>query len=100
MKIRDSCNATYHTVTYFYKYNNPTIEEKAKQSVIAQVLTEVKEMLGAKIMLIPIAGDLNVSSVEIMKNNYGIKNLPSVLIDEKIVVDNEITKEEMLKHLQ
>ncbi|MEK6919381.1 MAG: hypothetical protein AABW73_05095 [Nanoarchaeota archaeon] len=99
MKIREECNSSYHTVIYFYKYNNPSIEEKAKQSVISNILAETKEELGHKIMLIPIAGDLNVSSIELMKNNYGIKELPSVLIDEKIVVDEKTSKEELIKIL-
>ncbi len=100
IRIKQACNASYHTIVYFYKYNNPTIEEKARQSVFSRILGEVKEEKGSEVMLIPMAGDLNISSIDLLKRTYKIEELPAILIDEKTKVTEVASKEEILEMLE
>lgn len=100
IKIKDRCNASYHNVVYLYKYNSPTLETKAKQAVFSRILSELKEVRGDEIMLIPIAGDNNLVSVDLLMGLYNINNteLPVILIDEKTKI-NEVEKKEDINKL-
>lgn len=97
IRIKEKCNASYHNVVYFYQYNNPSIEKKAEQDTFSKVLEEVKIKEQSNILLLPIAGDLGSISIEALKKQYGISNLPTVLIDEKIRITELASLEQIEK---
>jgi hypothetical protein len=99
MRIKQKCNANYHDVVYFYQYNNPTIEQKAKQQFFSNLLFGLKQEKGDKIMLIPIAGDNNISSIDLLEKNFGISELPTILIDESIKITDVNNKSDIEKYL-
>ena len=99
IKIKEKCNAKYHNVVYFYKFNEPTIEQKAKQAVFSNLLEELKQEKGSEIMLIPIAADNEIISIDLLVNRYSIENLPTILIDEKIKIEEVTSKEDIAKYL-
>src|SRR3989338_1678593 len=98
IKIKSRCNASYHNLVYFYDYNEPSIEIRAKQAVFSGILSELKEEFGSEVMLIPIAGDNDIISVELLMNSYEIaeSELPVILIDEKTKVQKIESKEEII----
>jgi len=96
LKLKETCGKKLTTVVYFYQYQPQDLEIKSKQNVISKKLMEFKEEQGNKIILIPIAGNLNLTSIEILKDYYDIKELPTVLINEK----TKITKIEELSGLE
>jgi hypothetical protein len=83
VKIKQDCNSNYHNIVYFYQYNSPSINQKSKQSFFSGLLQQVKEKEGDNVMLIPIAGDNNISSVTLLEKQYNITEFPTILIDEK-----------------
>jgi hypothetical protein len=83
IKIKQDCNSNYHNVVYFYKYNSPSIAQDSKQKFFSDLLQQVKEKEGDNMMLIPIAGDNNIPSVNILLDKYNITEFPTILIDEK-----------------
>jgi len=85
IEIKKRCNAEYHNIVYFYNYNDPGVQEKALQDVYSNLLEEVKNKHGDSVMLIPIAVDNGLSSVDILVKKYNIKKFPSIMIDENIV---------------
>lgn len=95
IEIKQSCNATYHNVVYFYDFIDPPLEKNSKQAVFSNMLKDLKDKYGDDIMLIPIAGDNNLTSVNLMMNKYGVTELPTILIDEKIKIENLETSEEL-----
>jgi hypothetical protein len=64
MKIKEKCNSDYHNVVYLYQYDEPSIEQKAKQKFFSNLLFQIKQDKGNQIMLIPIAADNDASSIE------------------------------------
>ena len=60
-------------MVYFYKYNEPDVDTRAKQNVISKLLVELKDEYGDEILLIPIAADNNLTSVNLILDNYDIK---------------------------
>jgi len=95
LEIKKQCNSSYHTVVYFYQYNNADVDKKNKQAVFSNLLKDLKESKGRDIMLIPISGDNNVSSVNFLMKKYNVSILPTVLIDEKIKVTELETAQEL-----
>lgn len=99
IKIKNRCNSDYHIVVYFYQYNNPSIEQKAKQKFFSNLLAEVKQEKGNSIMLIPIAGDNNLPSVDLLLEEYDIKEFPTILIDESAKISEVNDINDVLKYL-
>jgi hypothetical protein len=94
MKIQEKCDSSIINVVYFYKLNDVSLDERAKQNVFSNLLYEIKKEYGNDIMLIPISGDNNLTSVEILMQNYDITELPAVLVNEKIKVSEIIDLED------
>jgi len=87
MKIKERCNSSYHNLVYFYQYNDPSIEQKSKQKVFSNFLSEIKQEKGRAIMLIPIAAYNDIPAINILLDKFEIKELPVILIDEKFKID-------------
>jgi hypothetical protein len=102
IKTKEKCNASYHNVVYIYSYNTPDLTIKAKQGVFSRILGDLKQEEGDKIMLIPLSGDNNLSSVSLMMNIYNIteKELPVILIDEKTKITNLESKDQIANLLK
>ncbi len=90
MKIQEKCDSSIVNVVYFYKLNDVSLDERARQNVFSNLLYEIKQEYGDDIMLIPISGDNNLTSVEILMQNYDITELPAVLVNEKIKISETI----------
>ena len=95
IKIKEKCLGDFHTVVYFYDYLEPQIKQKATQNVISRVLLDLKNQRQEEIILIPIAADLDIYSLDLMMATYNITELPTVLIDEKI----KLTKLDEIKDI-
>jgi len=99
IKIKQKCSSDYHNVVYFYKYHNPSIEQDSKQKVFSNLLGQLKEKEGSKIMLIPIAADNDISSINLLLKNYDVHELPMILIDESIKITEVESVQELEKFL-
>jgi hypothetical protein len=95
INIKQKCNSTYVDVVYIYDYNQPSLSQKAEQDVISNTLLELRQQYGNDIILIPLSGDNDLTSIETLKSYYNITSLPSVLINEKIKVEHALTIEQM-----
>lgn len=99
IKIKEKCNTDYHNIVYIYNYKNPTIEQKAKQKFFSKLLSEVKNKFKDKVMLIPIAGDNDIASVNLLIDSYNIEKFPVILIDEKTKITELEKIEDIEKYL-
>ncbi len=99
VRIKEKCNSDYHNLVYFYKYNNPSIEQESKQKFFSNLLKKLKEKWGDEIMLIPIAADNEIASVNLLLDKYDIKELPVILIDEEIKITDLENIEDIEKYL-
>jgi hypothetical protein len=99
IKIKQQCNSSYHNVVYFYKYNKPSLEQESKQKFFSNLLVEIKQKKGADVMLIPIAADNDIPSINLFVKKYNITELPVILIDEKIKLTDIKTMEDIEKYL-
>jgi len=96
VNIKNKCNSNFSTVVYIYEYKTKDLVKKATQNVWSKILYELKQNKGDKIVLIPIAGNNDIESLESLKRKFEISNLPVVIINEK----NLITKLESVGELE
>ncbi len=99
IRIKEKCGSDYHNLVYFYKYNEPSVEQKSKQRFFSNLLSQIKEERGSNLMLIPIAADNNLSSVNLLLEKYEIDKLPVILIDEEIKLTEVESKKDVEKYL-
>lgn len=88
IEMKKKCNSSLNTLVYFYEYKSENLDSKAEQNVFSKKLSELKEQNGNNVILIPMAGNMNLTSIEILKNNYNITKLPVILINEKTKIEN------------
>jgi hypothetical protein len=99
VEIKQKCKSDYHNIIYFYDYDNPSIEQNSKQRFFSNLLGEVKELQGNNIMLIPLAADNDISSINLLLKQYNITELPTILIDEKVKLTEINSISEVEKYL-
>ncbi|MEK6820138.1 MAG: hypothetical protein AABX71_00315 [Nanoarchaeota archaeon] len=99
IKLKEKCKADYHNVVYFYQYNEPSLDIEAKQRALSTILEVLKQRQGNRIMLIPIAGDMDLSSINLLLDSYGVNELPTIFIDENIKITDIVSVEELEKFL-
>lgn len=90
LRVSKKCSANFVPVAYLYEYNTKEIKTKATQKVWSRILADVKQKYGSKIILIPIAVDNNLSSVNVIVSKFNIEKFPAVVIGEEIIL-NELT---------
>jgi len=80
--LKKRCNADFHTLVYIYDYEPKDINQKALQLSMSKQLLDLKNKYLDKILLIPIAGDMNLESLNLILDSKDIIKLPVVIIDE------------------
>ena len=106
--LKKKWNNPFDTIVYIYSADPKTNIQVAQQKVISNTLKSVKEQYGNKVILLPIAGDLRIGnsqeepflgSIELQKEIYNISSLPSIIINEKFVLEGFHTEEEIISYL-
>ncbi|NIM46658.1 MAG: hypothetical protein GTN40_00655 [Candidatus Aenigmarchaeota archaeon] len=97
INLKESCKANYSSIVYFYSF----FDENAKinQKIQSTILSDLKEECGNQLILIPLPFDLNISTIEFIKSNYKINSTPSILINERTVLEGIQNKEKILEYM-
>jgi hypothetical protein len=85
IKIKEKCGNQFHTVVYLYDYDPENVEIKSKQTIFSRFLSELKKEQGSDIVLIPIAKNLNLSSLDLLTSKYQLGSA-SVILNEELVI--------------
>jgi len=88
LKTFENCPKKFVPIAYLYSYNTEEIDKKATQKTLSRVLYDLKQKYGDKILLLPIAMDNNLTSVELMTEQLGIKSFPCIIIGNKTILYN------------
>ncbi|MAE49612.1 hypothetical protein CMI48_02170 [Candidatus Pacearchaeota archaeon] len=91
VRLRDYCGDDYHTLVYLFAYETQDITQAGEQKALSRVLLDLKEAHGDEVLLIPIAGNLNIASVDLVKEAHGITSLPAIVVDERQVIEGLIS---------
>ena len=100
IEFQKKCPSETNILVYLYEYDKPSINTQAKQIAISKVTLDLKKKYGDKIILIPIAYDTGVGSLNLLRAKYQIDEFPIVIINQKQKITSLITMEEMEKYLE
>jgi hypothetical protein len=98
--LKNKCREPFDTVVYMFSHDPDSSYIVNKQKVISNVLKSVKEKKGNNIILIPLAGDMDLGIVDLQKKIYNITELPSIIINEKTILSGYNSENEILKYLK
>lgn len=93
IELKKQCDM--NTVVYLYVYDSQDLALKAEQVVWSRILGELKEQEGQNVLLLPIATDQKVSSLDYLMEVYNITGFPAVIINERHVLYEHKTAEEL-----
>ena len=88
------------TVVYLYVYDTQDLSLKSKQIVWSRILGDMKAEKGNEFLLIPIAVDQDITSLDFLIKKYDIKEFPAVIINEENVFYEHEAAEELEKFLE
>jgi len=96
--LKEKCKEDFHTLVYIYSQEADEYKE-AEQGALANILRKIKEERGNELILLPLAGDLDLGIVNMQLDIYNITNYPSIIIDEKIILEGFQSQEDIEKYL-
>ena len=99
VKIKERCQGDFSYVVYLYEYDPDDLVKKATQRVWSEILFEFKQDLGDEIILIPIAINSNLTSLNYFIEKYEILDSPAVIVNGKHILYDTDTVKEIKKFL-
>lgn len=99
-ELKEKCNFTYKNVLYLQDFFAKEQEVRLRNKVQSKIMLDVKERCGNKILLIPINMDLNLTTVDVIKLRYNVTRSPTIIIDDKIVLEGIVSLQDLLKILE
>ncbi|MCH7850525.1 MAG: hypothetical protein IH845_02675 [Nanoarchaeota archaeon] len=75
----------YDLIVYLYEYNTEDIQKQATQNVWSKILLDIRST-NENLLLIPIATDQNLTSLNLLMNKYGIDSYPAVIVNNRKVI--------------
>lgn len=94
IKTREVCGEGFSSVVYLYERETEDLAQRATQAVWSKILLDLKEKRGDDLVLIPIATDGQLASLDAMLKHYEIKQYPVVVIND-VVFHNLRSVEEL-----
>ena len=98
ISFKENCGEI-NTAVYLYEYDNKNLEIKSKQIVWSRILEDLKNEMGDNLILIPIAVDQNLVSLDYLIKTYGVTEFPAVILNEKNIFYEHETVKELEKYL-
>jgi len=94
IELKSKCSSNIDTLVYLYNYEEEDLSKKAEQNVWSKILLEIKDE-NPEVVLIPIAYDKNLISLNSIVSSYNITSFPAVIVNEKKIFYEVPPKEEI-----
>lgn len=80
--IKKHCKPDFHTIVYIYDYKTEEVDKVSMQNFYSKALIDIKTKYPNEILLIPIAGNTNLESVNLALKSHNITEIPCIIIDD------------------
>lgn len=97
--IKSQC-PSFDTVVYIYELEPKDVEVSARQNSFSKYLEELKQEKGNSILLIPLAGNTEASSIDFLKQRYNVQEFPSIIVNEKNLITTVSDLESIRNYLR
>jgi len=96
---KKNCGAEINTIVYLYDYVDTPVNTRAVQDAIEHYLVDLKNEKKSELILIPIAVDTGVESLEVLREIYGLNEIPVIFVNEEFTISNLQNIKDVEKHL-
>lgn len=93
------CKEEFNVIVYLYQYDKPALARQAQQTTMSKVLLDLKKKHGDNVILIPIAYDMGISSLGVLREIHGIQEVPVVIINDRYQIHDLQRMDELEKYL-
>ncbi len=96
-KSLERCH-NYNLVVYLYSSQTKNVDKQAEQNVWSKILFDIK-MNDSDMLLLPIAGDQNLTSLDLLISEHNVTQFPALVINNNKVVyslKNEKTAKQLI----
>lgn len=76
----------YTYAVYLYNYSSQSTQEEAQNDVWSKILYDFKQKKGNDLVLIPIAANSELASLDALMSNYEIDDLPVVILNDEHII--------------
>jgi len=98
--LKEKCDQPFDTLVYLYSHDPSDNALQAQQQIISNVLRDVKAEKGDTVILLPIAGDMDLGIVDLQMRIHKVTSLPSIIINEEVVLEGYHSSEEILSYFE
>jgi len=84
IELKSDCD-NINTIVYLYNYVEEDVEDKQMQKVFSRFAGELKDEMGENTVLIPIAINLDIESLNVLLDNYGIYGTSIIINGETVL---------------
>ncbi len=98
IELRKRCD-NINSVVYLYEYETEDVAKTSEQIIWSRILRDLKDEDGERFVLIPIAADQGLVSLNALVHEYKIEEFPVVIINEDIVIYNLRSTENLKEYL-
>lgn len=95
MSIKERCNEDFHIINYLYLYNAEDIEINSIQNYFSRQIFDLKMNHPQDLIIIPIAVDTNIESINLLVKSSGLKKFPVIVVDKNKIVSEFKTLDEL-----
>jgi len=99
IKLKEKCQQNFSVIVYLYEYDPEELTKKATQIVWSRILFQLKQVKGNEIILIPIAINSDIESLDSLIEKYEFSDFPKIIIDNEYIISELSSIEEIKKHL-
>ena len=99
LKIIEKCEEDFSFVVYLYEYESEDLVTKATQNVWSNILFDLKKEKGDEIILIPIAVNSNLTSLNSLIEKFEISKFPVVILNNNYVLGELSSVKDIKKYL-
>ena len=99
IEVSEKCKGDFSTVIYLYEFETKDLIQKATHRVWSRILFDLKQEKGNEIILIPIAVDSNLISLNSLIEKFNISSFPVVIIDDEHVISEISSVGELERYL-
>lgn len=94
-KLKQRCAQDFHILTYLYYYNTDDVQTSSKQNYFSRLVFDFKSDNPEKVILIPIAIDTGVASVDLLVDSLNSNKYPAIIVNKNLVITDTISLEEL-----
>jgi hypothetical protein len=98
IELKKKCG-DINTIVYLYNYDSDDVNINAEQLTWSRLLSDLKQEKGNEIILVPIAANQNILSLQALMSEYGVNELPAVIVNEEVVFYEPLSLIELKEYL-